>query len=150
LSRFSLARKEEDLRKLNEEINRQETKIAEKDREVKNLRDEIAKVAGLVGNRTEMKRNLEDNFQYRNSLREEKDMIEEIEGLQTELSSKGDLHMLEADLKRANGDLQRLLSEVGIGRRQNSFNGAKVLFSILIYILRSVKIVRGCLKHFFL
>lgn len=120
MSRFFLTRKEEDLGKLNEQIKRQEAEMAEKDRQVKSLRDEVARLASVVVNETELKRNIEDNLQYRKSLRDEEELIQTIEGLQAQLASKGQLHMLEADLRRANGDLQRLLSEVGVVRRQNS------------------------------
>lgn len=94
--------------------------MAEKDRKVKSLRDEVARVASVVSNKTELKRNIEDNIQYRNSCREEEKMLEVIEGLEAQLTSKGDLQMLETDLKRANNDLQRLLSEVRVERRHYS------------------------------
>lgn len=117
--------------------------MAEKEREVKELRDEVARVTGLVRSRTELQRNIEDNIQYRNSCREEEEMIKTIEGLEAQLASKGDLQMLKAEKKRADGDLLRLLSEVSVVIRQKSralFHWFKVMFSLPIFILRSVKL----------
>lgn len=79
---------------------------------MKNLRDDLAKVGSNLGRQTELKRNIDDNIQYRKLLGDEEKMTRTIEGLEEQLASKGDLHALETDLKRANVDLQRLLSEV--------------------------------------
>lgn len=112
VQKFSLSRKEEEFGRLNEQINRLKAELSEKDRQVKSLRDDVAKVAGNLGHQTELKRNIDDNIQYRKLLRDEEEMTRTIEGLEEQLASKGDLHMLEADLKRAMADSQRLLSEL--------------------------------------
>ena len=88
---------------------------------MKSLRDDLAKVAGNLGRQTELKRNIDDNIQYRKLLEDEVNMTRTIEGLEEQLASKGDLHTLEANLKRANTDSQRLLSEVSPVRRPESF-----------------------------
>lgn len=120
VARFSLSRKEEDFRKVNEQIKRLEADLSEEDRQVKSLRDELAKVAASVGRQTELKRNIEDNIQYRKLLEEEEKMTRTIEELEEQLISMGNLHTLEADLRRANADLQRLLSEVSFLIRPES------------------------------
>lgn len=133
--RFSLSRKEEELGRLNEQIRRQEAEKSEKENVVKSLRDEVAKLASVVGNQTELKRKIDDNLQYRKYCRDEEEMIQKIEELEKQLADKGDLQTLEADLKRAMNDLQKLLSEVSFLRRYNcSFLGTEVL--LLLYYLR--------------
>ncbi|KAG0587113.1 hypothetical protein KC19_2G141300 [Ceratodon purpureus] len=111
LQKFSLSRKEEEFGKLNEQIKRQKAELSEKELQVKNFRDDLTKVAGNLGRQTELKRNIDDNIQYRKLLEDEEEMTRTIEELEEQLASKGDLRTLEADLKRANVDLQRLLSE---------------------------------------
>lgn len=112
LQKFSLSRKEEELGRLNEQIRRQEAEKSEKENVVKSLRDEVAKLASVVGNQTELKRKIDDNLQYRKYCRDEEEMIQKIEELEKQLADKGDLQTLEADLKRAMNDLQKLLSEL--------------------------------------
>lgn len=111
-NRFSLSKKEEHLRELNERIAKDEAERRGKADEIESLQEEVDKHNKLLGNKVGLQRNIVDNLQYRETVAAEKEVKEEIEKMEENLVRYGELPVLESDLKRALGELQHMLSEV--------------------------------------
>jgi hypothetical protein len=113
-NRFSLSKKEEHLRELNERIAKDEAERRGKADEIESLQEEVDKHNKLLGNKVGLQRNIVDNLQYRETVAAEKEVKEEIEKMEERLVRYGELPVLESDLKRALGELQHMLSEVSL------------------------------------
>lgn len=111
-NRFWLTKKEQGLKELNERITCEEAERKVKVEKLKDLQAEVSKLNEVLRNQTELKRNIDDNLQYRLTVAKEQEVRANIESLEELLVGKGDLPSLEADLKRVMGELQSLLSEV--------------------------------------
>jgi hypothetical protein len=111
-NRFVLSRKEEQLRAVNERLLCKKVEQEEKTAQLNSMQKEYATLKGLIGNQAELKRKIDDNLQYRETRNKEEQMREQIEHLEQQLVSKGELSVLEAGLKRVLSELQSLLSEV--------------------------------------
>ncbi len=107
-----LSRKDEQLRAVNERLLRKKVEQEEKTAQLNSMQKEYATLKGLIGNQAELKRKIDDNLQYRETRNKEEQMREQIEHLEQQLVSKGELLVLEAGLKRVLSELQSLLSEV--------------------------------------
>jgi DNA repair protein RAD50 len=110
--KFVLSRKDEQLRAVNERLLRKKVEQEEKTAQLNSMQKEYATLKGLIGNQAELKRKIDDNLQYRETRNKEEQMREQIEHLEQQLVSKGELSVLEAGLKRVLSELQSLLSEV--------------------------------------
>jgi DNA repair protein RAD50 len=110
--KFVLSRKDEQLRAVNERLLRKKVEQEEKTAQLNSMQKEYATLKGLIGNQAELKRKIDDNLQYRETRNKEEQMREQIEHLEQQLVSKGELLVLEAGLKRVLSELQSLLSEV--------------------------------------
>ncbi|CAK9190573.1 unnamed protein product [Sphagnum troendelagicum] len=110
--KFVLSRKDEQLRAVNERLLRKKVEQEEKTAQLNSMQKEYATLKGLIGNQAELKRKIDDNLQYRETRTKEEQMREQIEHLEQQLVSKGELSVLEAGLKRVLSELQSLLSEL--------------------------------------
>lgn len=97
---------------MNERLLRKKVEQEEKTAQLNSMQKEYATLKGLIGNQAELKRKIDDNLQYRETRNKEEQMREQIEHLEQQLVSKGELSVLEAGLKRVLSELQSLLSEL--------------------------------------
>lgn len=85
------------------------------------MSNDLTKKRELQSNQAQVKRNIDDNISYRQTLSSEKQVGEEISALERQVLQIGDLRTMEADLKRVATEEQALLSEVSTCRCLNVF-----------------------------
>lgn len=73
---------------------------------------DLNKSKELLRNQDQLKRNIDDNLNYRKTKAEVDELTSEIESLEEKVLNIGSMSSLEADLKRHLQEKERLLSEV--------------------------------------
>lgn len=73
---------------------------------------EVKKSKDLMGNQDSLRRNIEDNLNYRKTKAEVDELTHEIELLEDKVLTLGGFSTVEAELKKLSQERERLLSEV--------------------------------------
>jgi DNA repair protein RAD50 len=120
----------ERLKDLQEKHSLSQSRLQKIELRKQELNAEVSKSKELLRNQDQLKRNIDDNLNYRKTKSEVDQLAHEIESLEEKSISFGTMSGIEADLKRLFQEKDRLLSEV--------------LILYLIFIFRSFNTVVVC------
>lgn len=112
LTSYIDSKKEEKLQELQEKNSASETQLQNCEDRKKEISAELNKSKELLRNQDQLKRNIDDNLNYRKTKAEVEELTHQIESLEDEILSIGGVSGFEADLKRHLKEKERLLSEV--------------------------------------
>ncbi|XP_006647285.1 DNA repair protein RAD50 isoform X1 [Oryza brachyantha] len=105
------SKKDEKLKSLHEKRAQKQSDL-QKCKETKNEKEtELKRSQELLQSQDQLKRNIDDNLNYRKTKAEVERLTREIELLEEKAISIGSLHTIEADLKQHSQEKERLLSE---------------------------------------
>lgn len=110
--RYNDSRKGERLKELQEKQTLSESELGNSDRRTQEIVAELDKSKELIQKQVEVKRNIEDNLNYRKTRDEIDKLTREVESLEEKMMKIGGVSTIEADLVKLSQERERLLSEV--------------------------------------
>ncbi|CAA6659879.1 unnamed protein product [Spirodela intermedia] len=111
------SKKGEKLQELQEKNSASETQLQNCEDRKQEISAELNKSKELLRNQDQLKRNIDDNLNYRKTKAEVEELTHQIESLEDKILSIGGVSAVEAELKRHLKEKERLLSEL------NRFHG---------------------------
>ncbi|KAG0456080.1 hypothetical protein HPP92_023868 [Vanilla planifolia] len=105
-------RKEERLKELQDKLSVSEIKLQKCENKKKELSLDLNKSKELLRNQDQLKRNIDDNLNFRKTKAEVDELTREIESLEDKILALGGIAAIEAELKRHSQEKERLLSEL--------------------------------------
>ncbi|KAG0456074.1 hypothetical protein HPP92_023862 [Vanilla planifolia] len=105
-------RKEERLKELQDKLSMSEIKLQKCENKKKELSLDLNKSKELLRNQDQLKRNIDDNLNFRKTKAEVDELTREIESLEDKILALGGIAAIEAELKRHSQEKERLLSEL--------------------------------------
>ncbi|KAJ7547995.1 hypothetical protein O6H91_08G112800 [Diphasiastrum complanatum] len=112
IQQFLGSGKIEKLKMVNDKLSQYSSQIKDLERRKDLLSSELSKSHELLRSQDQVKRNIDDNINYRKTLAEEKQLEREIEAIEEQAITIGELTTLEADLKKVLADKQTALNEL--------------------------------------
>ncbi|KAJ1696950.1 hypothetical protein LUZ63_005462 [Rhynchospora breviuscula] len=112
INEFIESKKLEKLKDLQEKHLLSESRLQKSELRKQELNSELSKSKELLRNQDQLKRNIDDNLNYRKTKSEVDQLTSEIELLEEKALSLGTMSGIEADLKRLFQEKDRLLSEL--------------------------------------
>lgn len=91
--------KETELKKVLDKISRSQSAQQSYEKQERELSETLSEAKERLENQASIKRNIDDNVQYRNTLKEERAMVAEIESLQEQIVGSGDVETVEKEMK---------------------------------------------------
>lgn len=110
--RYLDSKKVERLKDFQEKHTLSESQLQKCENRKQEISADLNKSKELLRNQDQLKRNIDDNLNYRKTKAEVDQLTHEIESLEEKVLSIGSMSTLEADLKRHLQEKERLLSEV--------------------------------------
>lgn len=111
-ARYLNSKKVERLKDLQEKHSLAESQLQKCENMKREISAELNKSKELLRNQDQLKRNIDDNLNYRKTKAEVDELTHEIESLEEKVLSIGSMSTIEAELKRHMQEKERLLSEV--------------------------------------
>lgn len=105
-------KKEQRLNELQDKRRLSESQLQSCESRKHEITAEVKKSKELMGNQDGLRRNIEDNLNYRKTKAEVDKLTHEIELLEDEVLTLGGFSTVEAELKKLSLERERLLSEV--------------------------------------
>lgn len=100
------------MKELQEKKSLSESELQGCDARMKEITSELDKSKDLMRNQDQLRRNIEDNLNYRKTKAEVDDLTREIESLEEKILKIGGLSAVEAELVKLSQKREELLSEV--------------------------------------
>ncbi|CAN6447622.1 unnamed protein product [Victoria cruziana] len=145
------SRKDEKLKELQEKQTLAESQLQQCENRKQKITAELQKSKELLHKQDQLKRNIDDNLNYRTTKAEVDELTHEIESLEQEVVKIGGFPAYEADLKRQMQEKERLLSEVvmqtgdaELEMRGRCSAGQKVLASLIIRLALAETFCLNC------
>lgn len=110
--RYYELKKEQKLNELQDKRSLSESQLQNCESRKQEISAEVAKSKALMQNQDNLRRNIEDNLNYRKTKAEVDKLTREIELLEDKVLKMGGLSTIEAELKRLSHEREKLLSEV--------------------------------------
>lgn len=102
------------MKELQEKQSSSESQLQDCETRKKEISEEINKSKDLMRNQDQLRRNIEDNLNYRKTKSEVDELTREIESLEDRILKTGGIKTFEAELGKLSQERERLLSEVNI------------------------------------
>lgn len=102
------------MKELQEKQAVSESQLQGCDQRKQEISEELTKSKDLMRNQDQLRRNIEDNLNYRKTKSEVDDLTCEIESLEDRILKIGGISTIEAELGKLSQERERLLSEVFI------------------------------------
>ncbi|XP_031481763.1 DNA repair protein RAD50 [Nymphaea colorata] len=112
IKEYDDARKDEKLKELQEKQSLAESQLRQCESRKQEITAELQKSKELLHKQDQLKRNIDDNLNYRRTKAEVVELTHEIESLEEKVVKIGGFPAYEADLKRHMQEKERLLSEL--------------------------------------
>lgn len=112
IKEYNDSRKGERLKELQEKQTLSESELGNSDRRTQEIVAELDKSKELIQKQVEVKRNIEDNLNYRKTRDEIDKLTREVESLEEKMMKIGGVSTIEADLVKLSQERERLLSEL--------------------------------------
>eukprot|EP01018_Ginkgo_biloba_P035575 Gb_12673 [translate_table: standard] len=106
------SKKEERLKELQEKLSLCESQQRQCEKRKTELSAELTRSQELMRSQDQVKRNIDDNINYRKTKAEVDELAREIEALDDNIASVGELSTVEAELKKFLQEKEKLLSEL--------------------------------------
>lgn len=111
-TRFHDLKKEERLKELQERLSSSELELQRCDAKKQHILSELEKNRDVIRSRDRLRRNIEDNLNYRKTKAEVDELTREIESLEEKILRIGGISTFESELVKLSRERERLLSEV--------------------------------------
>lgn len=111
-ARYNDLRKGDRLKEIQEKKSLSESQLQSCDTRKKEILSELNKSKDLMRNQDQLKRNIEDNLNYRKTKAEVDELAREIESLEERILKVGGVSTFESELQKLSQERERLLSEV--------------------------------------
>lgn len=112
LIRYNELKKNEKLKQLSEKIALVQSQLQSCETRIKEISDEVTRSNELLLGQDKLKRNIEDNLNYRETKSQVDKLTYEIELHEEEVVKIGEVSKVEAELAKLSQERERLLSEV--------------------------------------
>ncbi|XP_057477657.1 DNA repair protein RAD50 [Actinidia eriantha] len=112
IKEYSDSRKEERLKELQEKQTLSESELQSCDIRLQEILAELNKSKDLMRNQDQLRRNIDDNLNYRKTKADVDNLAQEIELLEERILKIGGVSTFEADLLKLSQERERLLSEL--------------------------------------
>ncbi|GFY83903.1 DNA repair-recombination protein [Actinidia rufa] len=120
IKEYSDSRKEERLKELQEKQTLSESELQSCDIRLQEILAELNKSKDLMRNQDQLRRNIDDNLNYRKTKADVDNLAQEIELLEERILKIGGVSTFEADLLKLSQERERLLSEASQHHHQGS------------------------------
>lgn len=111
-TRYHALKKGERLNDIQEKQRVSESQLQSSEARKNEIAAELNKSKDLMRNQDQLRRNIEDNLNYRTTKAEVEDLTREIESLEERILKIGGIPAVEAELVKISRERERLLSEV--------------------------------------
>lgn len=111
-TRYIESRKEERLKELQEKHTVAESELQSSETRKQEISAELKKSEDLIEKQDKLRRNIEDNINFRKTKAEVDELTHEIECLEDRVLKIGGISAIEAELTQMSKERERLLSEV--------------------------------------
>jgi len=111
-SRYIDSRKDERLNELQEKLSLCESQQHQCEKRKTEISSELNRSQELLRSQDQVKRNIDDNINYRKTKAEVDELAQELEALEDKIVSIGELSAMETELKKCLQEKEKLLSDV--------------------------------------